>query len=119
VAGYVQLPSRRVVARVSSRLVCGSAAAGSLNETLQKLRYPLPGLASTLPQKPVWTHPVFWLVLSLFGGVAVVSMLFGLYQAAAEMHAMRAEVQRQALVLAESQQRAAEQVLQDGSRCRH
>src|ERR1022692_1664609 len=52
--------------------VCGSAAAGSLNETLQKPRCPLPGLASTLPQKPVWTHPVFWLVLSLFGGVAVV-----------------------------------------------
>jgi trehalose-6-phosphate synthase len=55
------------------------------------------------------------LMLSLFGGVAVVSMLFALYQAAAEMHAMRAEVERQALVLAESQQRAAEQVLQDGS----
>jgi len=55
------------------------------------------------------------LMLSLFGGVAVVSMLFALYQAAAEMHAMRSEVQRQALVLAESQQRAAGQVLQDGS----
>jgi len=54
-------------------------------------------------------------MLSLFGGVAVVSMLFALYQAAAEMHAMRSEVQRQALVLAESQQRAAGQVLQDGS----
>jgi trehalose 6-phosphate synthase len=55
------------------------------------------------------------LMLSLLGGVAVVSMVFALYQAAAEMHAMRAEVERQALVLAESQQRAAEQVLQDGS----
>jgi len=55
------------------------------------------------------------LMLSLFGGVAVVSMLFALYQAAAEMHAMRAEVERQAMVLAQSQQRAAEQVLQDGS----
>jgi alpha,alpha-trehalose-phosphate synthase [UDP-forming] len=55
------------------------------------------------------------LMLSLFGGVAVVSMLFALYQAAAEMHAMRSEVQRQATVLAESQQKAAEQALQDGS----
>jgi|HubBroStandDraft_1064217.scaffolds.fasta_scaffold00724_8 alpha,alpha-trehalose-phosphate synthase [UDP-forming] len=55
------------------------------------------------------------LMLSLFSGVAVVSMLFALYQAAAEMHAMRSEVERQALVLAESQQREAEQVLQDGS----
>jgi alpha,alpha-trehalose-phosphate synthase [UDP-forming] len=55
------------------------------------------------------------LMLSLLGGVAVVSMVFALYQAAAEMHAMRAEVERQALVLAESQQRAAEHALQDGS----
>ena len=55
------------------------------------------------------------LMLSLLGAVAVVSMVFALYQAAAEMHAMRGEVQRQALVLAESQERAAVQVLQDGS----
>jgi len=55
------------------------------------------------------------LMLSLFGGVAGVSMVFALYQGAAEMHAMRSEVQRQSVVLAESQQRAAEQVLQDGS----
>lgn len=55
------------------------------------------------------------LMLSLLGAVAVVSLISALYQAAAEMHAMRAEVQRQAMVLAESQQRAAEQVLQDGS----
>ncbi len=55
------------------------------------------------------------LMLSLFGGVAVVSMAFALYQAAAEMHAMRTEVQRQAMVLAESQQRAAQQALQSGS----
>src|SRR5580700_2295542 len=60
-------------------------------------------------------HLSLRLMLSLLGGVAIVSMLFAFYQAAAEMHAMRAEVQRQALVLAESQQRAAEQVLQDGS----
>jgi len=54
-------------------------------------------------------------MLSLLSGVAVVSMMFAFYQGAAEMHAMRSEVERQALVLAESQQRAAEQVLQDGS----
>jgi trehalose 6-phosphate synthase len=54
-------------------------------------------------------------MLSLLGAVAVVSMVFALYQGAAEMHAMRGEVQRQAVVLAESQERAAEQVLQDGS----
>jgi hypothetical protein len=53
------------------------------------------------------------LMLSLFGGVALMSMLFALYQAAAEMHAMRAEVERQALVLAESQQLTAQRVLQD------
>lgn len=55
------------------------------------------------------------LMLSLLGGVAVVSMLFTLFQAAAEMHAMRSEVQRQSVVLAESQQRTAEQALEDGS----
>ena len=55
------------------------------------------------------------LMLSLFGGVAVVSMLFALYQATTDMHAMRTEVQRQAMVLAESQQRAATQALQQGS----
>jgi len=55
------------------------------------------------------------LMLSLFGGVAVVSLLFALYQAAAEMHGMRAEVERQALVLAESQEKVVEQALQDGS----
>ncbi len=54
------------------------------------------------------------LMLSLLGGVAIVSLLFAVYQGAAEMHAMRVEVERQAMVLAESQQRAAEQVLQEG-----
>lgn len=55
------------------------------------------------------------LILPLFGGAAVVFMVFALYHAAMEMHAMREEVQRQTLVLAESQQRPAEQVLQRGS----
>jgi len=57
------------------------------------------------------------LMLSLLGGVAVASMVFALYQAASEMHAMREEVQRQALVLVEGQQKSAEQVLQGGSSC--
>ncbi|MGA2590209.1 MAG: trehalose-6-phosphate synthase [Bryobacteraceae bacterium] len=55
------------------------------------------------------------LMFSLLGGVAVVSLVFALYQAMAEMHAMREEIQRQALVLAESQQKPAEQMLQSGS----
>jgi len=55
------------------------------------------------------------LMFCLLGGVAVLSMLFALYQAASEMHAMREDVERQALVLAESQQKSAEQVLQGGS----
>ena len=55
------------------------------------------------------------LMLSLLGGVAVVSMLFALYQATVEMHSMKEEIQRQALVLAESQQTPAERVLQGGS----
>ena len=55
------------------------------------------------------------LMLSLCGGVAVVSMLFALYQAAAEMHSMRAEVERQAVILAESQQQAALHALEDRS----
>jgi len=55
------------------------------------------------------------LMLSLFGAVAVVSMAFALYQVVAETHALKDEVQRQALVLAESQQAPAEQALQHGS----
>jgi alpha,alpha-trehalose-phosphate synthase [UDP-forming] len=55
------------------------------------------------------------LMLSLLGAVAVVSMVFALYQAAAEMHAMKAEVEGHALVLAESHERAAAQALQDRS----
>jgi len=54
------------------------------------------------------------LMLSLLGGVAVVSLIFALYQAAAEMHALRVEVERQAVVLAESQQKAAQQAIESG-----
>ena len=52
---------------------------------------------------------------SLLGGVAAVSMLFSMYQAAWEVHTLRDEVQRQALILAETQQRSVEQILQSGS----
>lgn len=51
----------------------------------------------------------------LLGGVTAVSMLFAMYQAVGEMHNLRDEVQRQALVLAESQQRSVEQILEAGS----
>ncbi|HLK48468.1 MAG TPA: trehalose-6-phosphate synthase [Bryobacteraceae bacterium] len=52
---------------------------------------------------------------ALLGGVAAVSMLFSAYQAVWEMHTLRDEVQRQALVLAESQQRIVEGLLENGS----
>jgi len=55
------------------------------------------------------------LMLSLFGSVAVVSILFAAYQTLSEMHAMRAGVERQATLLAESQQKAATQALKDNS----
>src|SRR5215469_6950949 len=51
------------------------------------------------------------LIFSLLGGVAAVSLIFAIYQAALEMHALRDEVQKQSLVLAESQRRTAEQLL--------
>jgi trehalose 6-phosphate synthase len=51
----------------------------------------------------------------LLGGVTAVSMLFAMYQAIGEMHNLRDEVQRQSLVLAESQQRSVEQILEAGS----
>jgi trehalose-6-phosphate synthase len=55
------------------------------------------------------------LMFSLFCGVAAVSMAFAAYQVQAEMHALRDEVQRQAIVLAESQQGPVEQILATGS----
>ncbi|HUO32644.1 MAG TPA: hypothetical protein VMU80_25750, partial [Bryobacteraceae bacterium] len=54
------------------------------------------------------------LMLSLLGCVAVVSILFAAYQAEAEVHALRSEVQRQAQVLAESQRRAAALAIESG-----
>src|SRR5215469_16071153 len=52
------------------------------------------------------------LLVSLFAGVAVVSLGFAIYQAVGEMHNLRDDLQRQALVLAESQQRPAAAALQ-------
>jgi cell division protein FtsL len=40
------------------------------------------------------------MMLSLFCGVAAVSMAFAAYQVQAEMHALSDEIQRQAIVLA-------------------
>src|SRR5271166_911211 len=55
------------------------------------------------------------MMLSLFCGVAAVSMAFAVYQVQAEMHALGDEIQRQAIVLAESQQGHVEQILLTGS----
>jgi trehalose-6-phosphate synthase len=55
------------------------------------------------------------LMFSLFCGVAVVSIGFAVYQAQAEMHALSDEVERQAIVLAGSEQIPAERMLQSGS----
>jgi trehalose 6-phosphate synthase len=51
------------------------------------------------------------LIFSLLGGVAAVSLIFDIYQAASEMHALRDAVQKQSLVLAESQKHTAAQLL--------
>ena len=55
------------------------------------------------------------LMWSLLGGVAGVSVGFAMYQAWGEVHTLRDDIQRQTLILAESQQRAAEQILKTGS----
>lgn len=47
----------------------------------------------------------------LLGGVAMVSLVCAAYQAALELHTLREEVQRQSLVLAESQRHAVERLL--------
>src|SRR5580693_6958231 len=51
------------------------------------------------------------LMLSLFFAVAAVSMAFAFYQVQAETHALNDEVQRQAIVLAESQSGPVERLL--------
>ena len=55
------------------------------------------------------------LMLSLVGGVATVSLIFAVYQAETEMRSLRDEVQRQALVLAESQQQTAAHMIENAS----
>jgi trehalose-6-phosphate synthase len=55
------------------------------------------------------------LMFSLFCSVSAVSMAFAVYQVQAEMHALRDEIQRQAIVLVESQQGPVEQLLATGS----
>src|SRR5438105_1234672 len=54
------------------------------------------------------------LMLSLIAGVTAVSLVFVTYQTEVGAKALRDEVQRQALVLAESQQRSIEPLLQSG-----
>src|SRR5713226_8476656 len=55
------------------------------------------------------------LIVSLIAGMTAVSLLFAMYQAEAEMRTLRDEVQRQGLLLAESQQRSVEPLLARGS----
>ena len=55
------------------------------------------------------------LMVSLFCAVAAVSMAFAFYQVEAEMHGLRDEVQREAIVLVESQRSAVERLVQTAS----
>ncbi len=55
------------------------------------------------------------LIISLLCGVAAVSAVFAIYQTATEMHAIKAETDRQTLLLAESQRRPVIQMLQNGA----
>jgi trehalose 6-phosphate synthase len=55
------------------------------------------------------------LMLSLFCGVAAITTVFAVYQAQAEMRALTEQVQRQALVLIESQRKPVAQMLARGS----
>jgi trehalose-6-phosphate synthase len=55
------------------------------------------------------------LILSLIIGVTAVSLVFVMYQTGAEMQALKDDVERRALVLAESEQTPVETLLQSGS----
>jgi alpha,alpha-trehalose-phosphate synthase [UDP-forming] len=55
------------------------------------------------------------LILSLIVGVTAVSLVFVMYQTGAEMQALKDDVERRALVLAESEQAPVEALLQNGS----
>jgi alpha,alpha-trehalose-phosphate synthase [UDP-forming] len=55
------------------------------------------------------------LILSLIVGVTAVSLVFVIYQTGADMQALKDDVERRALVLAESEQAPVEALLQSGS----
>ena len=55
------------------------------------------------------------LILSLIVGVTAVSLVFVMYQTGAEMQALKDDVERRALVLAESEQAPVEALLQSGA----
>jgi trehalose 6-phosphate synthase len=55
------------------------------------------------------------LVISLLGGVAAVSVLFAVYQANEETHALKDAIARQAEILAESQEIPVKELLRTGS----
>ncbi len=54
-------------------------------------------------------------LIVLLGGAAAVSVGFATYQAVVETESLKNEVRRQAKVLAESQQKPVEQMMQSGS----
>ncbi len=54
------------------------------------------------------------LMISLFCGVAAISLVFAVYQVQAERHALSDEIQRQAIVLADSQRSPVERILEKG-----
>ena len=55
------------------------------------------------------------LIFSLLCGVALISGIFALYQANSEVKSLKNQVRQEALLVAESQQRAVEQALESGS----
>ncbi len=55
------------------------------------------------------------LILSLIAGITAVSLVFALYQGRLEMRSLKDEVQRQALILAESQQKLVEPLVESAS----
>src|SRR5260370_32474251 len=55
------------------------------------------------------------LVVSLVSGVTAVSIAFGIYQALAVERALKEQVERQGSILAQSQQKPVERMLEDGA----
>ena len=54
-------------------------------------------------------------MLSLLGGVAAVSMIFAIYQAAGELHALRENIQGRAVQIGKGYQGTAQNLVEDGS----